>query len=81
MGPANAPCADGQISRATAGGGGGAAVVRDGREGSMGRVKWGGCWCDRLTRVGGVRWGCHKVGQGWPKRSNGSEWARPCAQG
>ena len=38
MGPANTPCADGQISPAMAGGGGGAAIARDGREGGVGRL-------------------------------------------
>ena len=70
MGPANRPCADGRISWATAGGRGGVAVVHDGREGGVGRVKWGGCWCDRSTRVG-VATRLARVGQGDPMAASG----------
>ena len=44
------------VSRATVGGGDEAVVARDDREGGVGMVKWGDCWCNCSTRVGGVRW-------------------------
>ena len=55
-GPASMPCVDGRISRATVGGGGGAAVARDGREGGVGTGKWGGDGRNRSSRIGGARW-------------------------
>ena len=60
-GLASVPCADKGISQAMAGGGGGVAIARDGREGSMGRVKWGGCWPNHSARMAGTRW-CLVVG-------------------
>ena len=56
MGSPSAPCADGGISQATAGGGDGAVVARDGSEGGERRLKWGGRWRNRLVREWGVRW-------------------------
>ena len=49
---ASAPCG---ISPAMEGGRDEGAIYRGDREGSVGMVKWGDCWCDHLTRVGGVR--------------------------
>ena len=56
MGLMSTPYTNGGISQATAGGGDGAIIACDGGKGGMKRVMWGGCWCDRLTRVGGTRW-------------------------
>ena len=55
-GPASAPCVDGGISRAMEGGGDEGVVARDGGEGGMRRVTWGGCWCSHSAREGGARW-------------------------
>ena len=56
MGSPSAPCADGRISRATAGGGDGVVITRDGSEGGERRPKWGGHWRNRLVREWGARW-------------------------
>ena len=44
------------VSQATVGGGDEAVVARDDREGSVGMAKWGDCWCNNSTWVGGARW-------------------------
>ena len=55
-GSVSAPCADGGISQATEGGGDEGVVARDGGEGGMKRVTWGGCWHSHSSRIGGARW-------------------------
>ena len=61
MGSVSMSCADGGISRATAGGRDGAAVTCNGGKGSMRRVTWGGCWCDHSTRVATRHGGCTRL--------------------
>ena len=55
-GPASAPCVDGGISWAMGVGGDEGVVARDGGEGGVKRVTWGGRWCSRSAREGGARW-------------------------
>ena len=55
-GPASVPYVDGRISWAMEGGRDEGVVTRDGGEGGMRRVTWGGCWRSRLAREGGARW-------------------------
>ena len=55
-GPVSVPCVDGRISRAMEGGRDKGVIARDGGEGGVKRVTWGGRWRSRSAREGGARW-------------------------
>ena len=56
QGPASTPCVDGRISQAMKGGRDEGVVARDGREGGVGMVKWGGDGRNCSSRISGTRW-------------------------